>query len=1242
VFPRRRVIRWFFVRDALASPQAADRFELRGQLGSGGMGVVYRVFDRMRNREIALKTLKGSGGRELYRFKREFRALADLSHPNLVALYELYTVNDEWMFTMELVDGVPFNKWVRPTLEDVDEGPFSPDEEGVTKQTRLPQDRIGNGFLDEVRLREGLYQLADGLAALHAAGKLHRDVKPSNVLVDRHGRVVILDFGLIADVDAFHIDRTHERAAVGTPAYMSPEQAADKPLTDASDWYSVGCMMYEALTGRRPFEGTPDQVLNRKQHDEPIPPRQLAPDVSPSLERLCLQLLSRDPMRRPDGASVIGALGRTPSVATERIAQQAARGPFVGRNDELVTLRRALQDSRHKCVAMLLLGRSGMGKSALLRAFLDEVSVDGEAVILEGRCYEREAVPYKALDQVVDGLTAFLVRLPRSELDRVLPADASALIRLFPVMRRVRGMATPILPGALPVGDPVEVRRRAFEALRETLGAIAETRPVVIAIDDLQWGDIDGAWGLAELIRQPGAPRMLVVASHRLEDIDVSEALDTLRRWNKGELRETVVGALPDHDARDLWTVLGGDILDTDAVRDSAGNPLLLAEIARARLAGEKDVHTVEDAVHLRMRRLDNDSRALLHTISVASRPLRADVVGEAAGLADATAALATLRLDRLVRVGAGTQFTVEPYHDRIRESVVAAMTPDELRSVHGRIARALSAEDSGDRELMIEHWLGAGDGGRASKQAERAAREAEERFAFHRAAELYALALLHGDIDDATRCAITARRAQTLTAAGRLVEAAVEFRVAAALTRGRAKFALERRSVEQLLRAGHLDRGLTACRELLAEVGVKMPTTWRRTLFALAIERARIRLRGIEFEERDEKDVDPDLLERIDVLWSVSSGFPFVNPVLGRVLQARFLREALGAGELRRVALAFGIEIGYLSIPGVPARERCEQLLAHARGLSQRLGVPEVTGFVEANGGLASYLSGHFREAHDRIREGELLMRQNPLEMQWVLDLCEIFRIATLWCLGDLRELLRVHPAYLRAAEERGNVYSQRGLRGWRSNIVWLIRDDADEARVQADRATPGRSAGEPFHLHHYYAVLAFTMIDLYTRDGEAAHARMEAAWRDITGSHLLRIEHVHAECMWLRGTSAVAAARHDLGRLAIADTCARHLDKIGSPYARVVGGQLRAAIHLRRGARDAAIDCLRGTINAAEVHEMAAHLATAQLRLGLILPGAEGRELIEAAERWMRDEGIVNPRCFAAMLSPGLGDVA
>src|SRR5829696_7421819 len=187
------------------------RFEVRGTLGSGGAGVVYRAYDQQLGREVALKMLRQASGRDLYRFKREFRALADIVHPNLVALHELHAAGGDWYFTMELVEGVSFIDWVRP---------------GRAAGPGRSRGDIQTGALDENRLRDALIQLVDALLALHRAGKLHRDLKPSNVLVTRHGRLVLLDFGLITGV----AEGDPERLAVGTPVYMSPEQASDQQL----------------------------------------------------------------------------------------------------------------------------------------------------------------------------------------------------------------------------------------------------------------------------------------------------------------------------------------------------------------------------------------------------------------------------------------------------------------------------------------------------------------------------------------------------------------------------------------------------------------------------------------------------------------------------------------------------------------------------------------------------------------------------------------------------------------------------------------------------------------------------------------------------------------------------------------------------------------------------------------------------------------------------------------------------
>src|SRR5262249_25656701 len=154
-------------------------------------------------------------------FKQEFHALADIVDPNLVVLHELIARDGLWYFTMELVRGVDFLSYVRP-------GPKG-------------------GAVDLARLRDALRQLVSGIDALHRASKLHRDLKPQNVLVEGGGRVVILDFGLVADVAADGLHYAADRERAGTPAYMAPEQYAGTPIGPAADLYAVGVMLYEAL-----------------------------------------------------------------------------------------------------------------------------------------------------------------------------------------------------------------------------------------------------------------------------------------------------------------------------------------------------------------------------------------------------------------------------------------------------------------------------------------------------------------------------------------------------------------------------------------------------------------------------------------------------------------------------------------------------------------------------------------------------------------------------------------------------------------------------------------------------------------------------------------------------------------------------------------------------------------------------------------------------------------------------------
>jgi eukaryotic-like serine/threonine-protein kinase len=160
------------------------------------------------------------------------------------------------------------------------------------------------------RLCQALEQLVHAVATLHTAGKLHLDLKPSNVLVDQSGRVVVLDFGIARDTGAYkEATATTETDApvVGTPSYMAPEQMRGE-LSLASDWYALGVMLYESLTGRTPFSGSFYEIVMSKSLSDPRPPHLIVPDVSPALSDLCMQLLQRDPRARATGADVLRVL----------------------------------------------------------------------------------------------------------------------------------------------------------------------------------------------------------------------------------------------------------------------------------------------------------------------------------------------------------------------------------------------------------------------------------------------------------------------------------------------------------------------------------------------------------------------------------------------------------------------------------------------------------------------------------------------------------------------------------------------------------------------------------------------------------------------------------------------------------------------------------------------------------------------------------------------------------------------
>jgi serine/threonine protein kinase len=1231
-----------------------QRFAIRRRLGAGAMGVVYEAFDKELGARVALKTLHEIDPRALYRLKREFRSLQGIQHPNLVGLGDLVEHAGHWFFTMELVEGVDFLRHVRPGGDGGDGAPPSSISIDDTVRGTIeaapppsPRRRLGPAF-DEERLRGAMLQLGLGLSALHAAGKVHRDVKPSNIMVTDTGRVVLLDFGLVAQA-ASPDDLSTENKVAGTIAYMAPELALTGQLGPEADWYSFGVLLYEALTARLPHDGrTSLEVLMNKQKEAPRPPSQLAPTVPPDLERLCLDLLRGEPGERPIARDILMRLGADLTLPGVPSAKSASRPTpsqlFVGRDRELEALRAAYDASvGGEARSVLVRGESGIGKSALVRHFTDTVTADRpDVVVLAGRCYERESVPYKAFDGVVDALTRHLRRLPADEASELVPRHAALLPRVFPILGGVEAIARAPRPH-VDIKDPHELRRRVFAAMRELLMRLAERHPVVIVIDDLQWADADSRLLLEDVLRPPDAPPLLVLASVRTDAGPAPGSDGDGEPLLPGDPLVVELPPLAAADARELARRLlrsaDGATASAAAIATEAhGHPLYIDELVRHAAAGDGGARPLrlDDAIRARVAQLGDDARAVLELIAIADAPLPRQVLADATGmeLPAVTKLLGALQLANLVRT-AGRRGTerVEPYHDRVRESVQAGLGADARQSLHAVLALVLPTAPGIAPELALRHLEAAGETAAAAAYAERAAMHASGALAFDRAVELYRSALRLGGHDGERERALRIQLGDALVNAGRGAEAADAFLAAVPGADAATRLDCQRKAAEQLLVCGHLERGLAAIRDVLAEIGDSLPDTPRRALASAVWNHAKLVVRGRRWRERDPSEISAAALTRLEVYRAVAFGLGVVDAVRGMDFIARGARLALRTGEPRRIVLC----VAYLacSLASRGAHGSARRWSALARRIAERLGDPYLLAWVDMSTGAIGYFSGDFDVGARFFGAAEDTFRERTSGTTFEINNARLFRLFSLRHAGALSELRTRRDDYLRDAARRGDRYAETSMRR-SGNLAWLVADDP--AQAAADLESTGWIPPEGvFHVQHWYELEARAELALYVGGVREQRAELAAAFERLDRSMLGRVELVRIVSTWLGARLALAEGGAD--GLRGARRAARRLRRWssrGTGFAGVFAGLVDAALAVADGQELRAEAILRRTLDRAEALHMALHAAAARHRLGELLGPRAGAEHVALAAAWMKAESVIRPERLLEVIAP------
>jgi serine/threonine protein kinase len=652
---------------------------------------------------------------------REFHLLASLRHPNIISVLD-YGFDDDLSpyFTMELLQGA----------------------ETIMKAA------TGRSLEDKLDL---LAQTLHALAYLHRRGVIHRDLKPGNVMVVS-GRVKVLDFG-VATPRAHRIEGGP--FIIGTLAYMAPELLAGAPAGEASDLYAVGTIAYELFTGRHPFDlgdvlHLRDDILRK------------APDLSlldPRLAPVVGRLLDKRPEARPDGvdevfADLAACTSRPLQVetaATRESFLQAAE--LVGRDEELARLSAMLDEAMvGRGGGALVGGESGVGKTRLLDELRTRALVDG-VVVIRGQAADVGSAgggPYHVFREVLRGLVL------RTDLDDF---EAGVLEPVVPDLSALIERA---------VHPPAEIDH---EAAHDRLCSVVEAlfrrqkAPVLVILEDLQWAGSESLRLLSRLASASAALPVLFVGSFRDDErADLPRELPHLRLLTLGRLSGEGIAAL-------AVSMLGEAGRRPEVVdrlrRETEGNPFFLVEVVRvlAEDAGALSRVGIEPmpatlpagGLHLivrrRLNRVPLRARPLLEAAAVVGRKIDQALLHRLEPDADLEAWIRTCANVAVLDFDEGSfRFA----HDKLREGLLSALTPEASRALHRRVAEAIEAEYGDEPEqtmALAHHWALAGDLENEARYSAAAGEQALQSSAYAAAAAFFerAIAIASTSTESAT-----------------------------------------------------------------------------------------------------------------------------------------------------------------------------------------------------------------------------------------------------------------------------------------------------------------------------------------------------------------------------------------------------------------------------------------------------------------------------------------------------------
>ena len=1084
-------------------------FLLIRHLGKGGMGNVYSAIDLRSTAHVAVKVMRHLDSWSIYRFVEEFSWLSQLNHPHLVKLYDAFSQGDTRYFSMEQVEGLTIRNWFQ-TLE-------------VTDMSRWGM------------LRQVLAETASAIRFLHDCDVIHRDVKPSNLMITPGRRAMLLDLGLAmrSGTSTAGLQMVDGSKIVGTIQYLPPEALRGESQTFASDWYSFGVLIFETITNSFPpiaIDPKNKDLAKRYVLNEESLRAKLA-CMPEDLKSLCIDLLSGDPELRPMGNEIISRLGAEES----KLLSFATDSACLGREDVLDSLSDCMNDQSSSGNLILLRGESGIGKTTLLKHWTRlQQRVDESTLVLSFACHLQDHTPLRALNLLAQQLVTLMSELPRTLWEDLTTSEGAEIVYGFPQMQQLIGAPLRQKDPSVGVAELAARRAAGLHALLYWLRELSKRRRVIIAIDDAQWADSDSGRLLGQLFSSHSGFQGLVLVADQGSTVNsplVDSMLNVLGRKHSAikqidlqPLGKATCAELLKQWAKAVGLTLAPEI-SLDLTRRSGGNPFLLREVLSAyvnhvvqfNLGDESWLKTARNqsrsGVHLRSRfsLLPISMERVLQYLAIADEPLgfhQLQTVSrvlphELLPLINYLASQGWIRIN-----GTSLDSELEIAHDRFRDVVLDSMPEDRIYRRHYRIARTLSSESPPPWARVAHHYWESLRYREAAACYMEAARASARNNAYIEALWFLERAF-HPNADRSLAEQRNALRLQAdcLAASGRSSEAIEAYQQLSISSEDvRETHLLDCLMGEQWIARGDLSRGLESLEGALAEFGVSSDAriSWLSSM-RLWVESRYV---SISQSNRSQSNAVEPFTSTERSLNRISTALVFLDLRRGGRLVMTLANAAASRGsdsDRAATLLRWGalIALGNRSTRASSINFiRAGRRLAKQSASANAIALGQMCTFVWL------FAHGRFRRAMQHGLKSLNLYRNAELTHQWEYGFVQWTLLILHWYGGQLRTLCEATKEMRAQWDLQREVTWSFWVETHSAHLADLIVNDTEQGR-RSLRSTEECVREQPFESPRYFLWVSELRQELYEGNIETAMEVMETGWRELNESALSKLVH-------------------------------------------------------------------------------------------------------------------------------------